>query len=718
MATDTITALGAGSGMDVKALAQSLVDAERAPRKDAIDKKVKASEANISGYGALSYVLDGLKTAFSALNDQSDFSIIQTSNSQPNAFSVNASATAAAGSHTVEVTQIATAQRNLSAGFANSTAQLNGGAAFSLSLSVNGGAAQAIEIPTGFTNPMGVVACINATKLATAAVAPVQELQSITISNDATAQVSFLGMPVAGSAALDTPADSADKIIADKANILGGAAAISAGIADIATGATPGTLIITYRGGYSGAGSGDVQPMAAVTARDPAAEQQRISISGTATGEVSFLGVSLLGSHSGDGPDAIGSLILNPTNKAAILGSAENPTQAYAAGIDNIEYDGEGGLLITYKGGYSGSGSGDIAKLVAASSTGIGFSQGVEIQKGDVGVPDWGATFSAGTELTKGVQGRVASTGITAQLINTGDPLAPYKIMVTGATGVANDFTLLSSNGSGAPVSGVSFETRLQSVRDATLVVDGVPITSSSNRIEGAIAGVTLNLTGKTTTSLPASLDFSRDTSSVKTKLEALVTAYNDANSMLGVVSDPKSTVETYGATLVGNSAVQQVRSQMRALITANSSSPSGDVKALRDLGISIDRTGVMVLDAAKLDTALSTKFDNVVTMLSANRENLSSYSSQTAGIAGEAVRKLTKMLASNGILTTQTSSANSRIAEYKKQLDKLEERMTELLARYNKQFGAMQTIVGQSKSLGASLTSTFDGMMAAYTNN
>ena len=227
-----------------------------------------------------------------------------------------------------------------------------------------------------------------------------------------------------------------------------------------------------------------------------------------------------------------------------------------------------------------------------------------------------------------------------------------------------------------------------------------------------------MNLTGKTTTSLPASLDFSRDTSSVKTKLEALVTAYNDANSMLGVVSDPKSTVETYGATLVGNSAVQQVRSQMRALITANSSSPSGDVKALRDLGISIDRTGVMVLDAAKLDTALSTKFDNVVTMLSANRENLSSYSSQTAGIAGEAVRKLTKMLASNGILTTQTSSANSRIAEYKKQLDKLEERMTELLARYNKQFGAMQTIVGQSKSLGASLTSTFDGMMAAYTNN
>jgi flagellar capping protein FliD len=48
--------------------------------------------------------------------------------------------------------------------------------------------------------------------------------------------------------------------------------------------------------------------------------------------------------------------------------------------------------------------------------------------------------------------------------------------------------------------------------------------------------------------------------------------------------------------------------------------------------------------------------------------------------------------------------------------LEKLETRMTTLLARYNKQFGAMESMVGQSKSLKESLTSTFEGMMAAYT--
>ena len=38
--TNAISALGAGSGIDVKSLANNLVEAERGPRKDVIDKKI------------------------------------------------------------------------------------------------------------------------------------------------------------------------------------------------------------------------------------------------------------------------------------------------------------------------------------------------------------------------------------------------------------------------------------------------------------------------------------------------------------------------------------------------------------------------------------------------------------------------------------------------------------------------------------------------------
>jgi flagellar hook-associated protein 2 len=413
-----------------------------------------------------------------------------------------------------------------------------------------------------------------------------------------------------------------------------------------------------------------------------------------------------------------------------------------------------------------------------------------------------------------------AALGVTAQLINTGDAAAPFKILVKGNTGVANDFSLRTDNGTsgitatttqgatgttessslafgraltagesitvggltytstgststaqlaaafaglangattgpgtglgaysgalsgfstgaatgstvvatsattgnvsdiqtlGAGVTGLDFGTQLQAAANANLTVNGVAITNSSNSIEGAITGVTLNL--NTVTTNPVVLNFSRDNSSVKTKLQALVTSYNEAVTMTNVVSDPKSTVENYGATLVGNATVTQIRNQMRDMILGDSSSPAGGLSALRDLGMSVNRDGVLQLDAAKLDAALSTKFDSVVTLLSANRENQSTFSTLSAGVAGDAVKKLTALLDTTGSISTQSTNANAKIAAYKKDLAKLETRLATMLAGYNKQLAAMDSIVGESKSMRTGLTATFDGMMASYTN-
>jgi flagellar hook-associated protein 2 len=106
-----------------------------------------------------------------------------------------------------------------------------------------------------------------------------------------------------------------------------------------------------------------------------------------------------------------------------------------------------------------------------------------------------------------------------------------------------------------------------------------------------------------------------------------------------------------------------------------------------------------------------------MVTMLTANRESLSTFSDLTAGASGSAVKKLTALLDTTSALSAQTDNLTKKIDSYKLELTKLEDRMTTLLARYNKQFGAMETMVGQSKSLQTSLTSTFAGMMSMYTN-
>ena len=104
------------------------------------------------------------------------------------------------------------------------------------------------------------------------------------------------------------------------------------------------------------------------------------------------------------------------------------------------------------------------------------------------------------------------------------------------------------------------------------------------------------------------------------------------------------------------------------------------------------------------------------MTLFTGNQENLSMYSQASGGVANSAIKKLTAMLDKNSAISAQSTNLSKKISAYKLDLEKLELRMSELLARYNKQFSAMESMVGQTNALKTGLTSTFDGMMAAYT--
>jgi flagellar hook-associated protein 2 len=599
--TNTITALGAGSGVDVKSLAQSLVEAEKAPRKSLIDARIKKSEGGVSGYAALKYVLNDLKTAFSNLKDQSAFNTVVPRVSQASAISVTTTATASAGSHSVTVTNLAKPQRTISdgAGFASPLSQINSGTAFSLVLK------KGID---------------------------------------------------------PTPT---------KVFSLGSAADVNG------AGGSKSTLTLTLKA----MNKGDTLTVNGLTmtankALSASEVGQMFQNFSTTSAEVIAAG-GILGSSQNN--DAL-----------AVFGRFSGTFAAgYSSGANN-----NGVLTLT-------STANNAAELAAPVAT--QFANTIAI------------AASASTPVGIAAAINSANLGVSAQLVSTGDASTPYKIMLTGTSGASNAFSLTSLTAAGAAVDGVNFATRLQSAEDAALNVNGMAITSSTNRITDAIPGSTLELF--TTTTGAASLDFSRDTSTVKTKIKALVTAFNDANSMLTVVSDPKSTVAEYGASLVGNNVVSTVRSQMRSLITTDSTSPSGGLNALRDLGLSINRTGTLELDATKLDSVMLNKFDNVVTLLTSNQEKLSVTSALPAGAAGEAVKKLTNLLDVSGAITAQSNNLTKKITDYRKELTALDARMTALLTRYNKQFATMESVVGQSKSLGTSLKSTFEGMMAAYTN-
>ena len=154
--------LGAGSGVDVKALATNLTEAEKAPQKKILDNAITQSQATISGFGAVLSSISALKTAFSTLQDLSKVNSVTPQSNAQGYFDVTASSAAAVGSHQINVLKLARPQRSISAGFAAATTPLNNGNPFTIDLAIGANASQSISVSTA--TPAGVVAAINAAK--------------------------------------------------------------------------------------------------------------------------------------------------------------------------------------------------------------------------------------------------------------------------------------------------------------------------------------------------------------------------------------------------------------------------------------------------------------------------------------------------------------------------------------------------------------------------
>ena len=145
------------------------------------------------------------------------------------------------------------------------------------------------------------------------------------------------------------------------------------------------------------------------------------------------------------------------------------------------------------------------------------------------------------------------------------------------------------------------------------------------------------------------------------------------------------------------------------AAVDSNSS-----IRGLRDLGLKLQDDGTLILDATTFTKNSTAHYDQTVTMLSG--KNLKNeHGGSTTGVAMNITTWIATTISARGPLLQGSQNAETRVTSYETQLTKLQTRMDSLLARYTKQFSAMDAIVGNTKSLKSSLTSTFDGMMQMY---
>jgi flagellar hook-associated protein 2 len=660
-----LTSLSAGSGVDVASLAQNLVNAEKVPQENAINAKIAKNDSKVSGLSAVMFMMSELKTAMSALKDKDNFNSLTLANTNTSAVNVVASTSAAAGDHQIVVNAISQAQRSVSGSSALATTSLNGGNSFALTLTGNNTAS------VGTTMSYGTyTAAITAPSFGT--VPSVNDFKNFAVDIDgktfnltpapATATLSDLAANIQkqlhaqdGSSDLSVVYDGTSINItsATSTRVVSNPALSKSTVVNLDNGANVG---IVTDNTITGASFGTVP-----------------SVNDFSTFNITIGGT-------------VRSIYPAPTTASMSDLAANIQSQLRALDSTNdisVTYSSSTGLQVTSASGKTLTGMGLVKKTFDDTPAGVV------------------AAINA------------SNRGYKAQLVNDGSA-NPFKVMITGANGATEGFSISSDDANGVFGAGFTVPTG-SAAADASVTVNGLTYTRKSNTITDIVPGLTLNLKAVSTT--PASITMSRDTADLKAKLTALVVAYNDFDNIIKETTNPKSTLETYGTTLVGDSTVRMVRSQMRSLIFSNSSTPGTTYKSMSQLGFSLDQTGVLSLDESKLDAALLNGVDDIAKMFTGGYNKLSTYTNLPAGIAGDAVRKLTNFLAPTGVLLTKSENANTENTKHRERLTKLQLRMDALLARYQKQFAAMDSMVGSVNSQKTSLKSTFEGMMATYTN-
>jgi flagellar hook-associated protein 2 len=379
-----------------------------------------------------------------------------------------------------------------------------------------------------------------------------------------------------------------------------------------------------------------------------------------------------------------------------------------------------------------GSHSIEVLTLAQAqrSSLGSGFSNVTSQVNGGNAFDLTIAVGPAGSQTTTTVSIDAANTnlsavatainqsgaGISAQVLDTGVSGAAdrYRLILTGQPGAEKEFTVTTT--AADPVELSQATAAGQAATDASVRVNGVTVSRSSNTIANVIPGVTLEL--QSVTSSAASLSLARDASGVKDKLKNFVQSYNDMVSDFGILTGKKSddSEDIFSGSLSGDSTARSVLNQVRQIVFSESETAGTTITNFRSLGITVDRNGVLTLDEAQLDKAISENYEEVITTLAGRQtvtENGETVTKRGLGVTMAA--KLRDLMGPSGLVMTQSTSTETQVARYKKDLETLETRMERILARYTKQFAAMESLVGQISAMRENLKGQFEGLANAY---
>ena len=287
---------------------------------------------------------------------------------------------------------------------------------------------------------------------------------------------------------------------------------------------------------------------------------------------------------------------------------------------------------------------------------------------------------------------------------NTGQFVLSLKSKTTGTTGAFN----LDSNSVTAPVT----KTQYQSAQNAVFKLNGVEFTRSSNAVSDALTGITLNLTTTTALNTPVTLTVSSDTVSARSKLDALVKAYNDLYSLYKSQTASNMDVAARGILNSDFGVTSMMRQLVSGLMLPMTNITGGALTGQTDLSA----MGLKLLDSGNLavdDTLLTAASGTLQTRLAAGiRIGYSSSSSS------DLATQIGNMIFSGGVIQERIASETSTQSSLTKRKTTLQEKLVSVQARYTAQYASLDALLFKLQGTSDSLKSALDGLTNSQKNN
>jgi flagellar hook-associated protein 2 len=274
--------------------------------------------------------------------------------------------------------------------------------------------------------------------------------------------------------------------------------------------------------------------------------------------------------------------------------------------------------------------------------------------------------------------------GVTASILTT----ASGNYLSISANSPGATTMQLNDNGATPP----NILTSLNQGTNTNFKLNGIAISEPSTTINDVIPGLTLTISGKTSSGETVGVKLATDRSQITSALQTLVSNYNT------LADQVNAQIGSNAGLLTGNNIVYQIRNAMSQLVQYQG---SGSMSNLANLGIEIGSDGHMSLNQDTLTGLSDSEISQVFTL----------FGSDTTGIG--ALQKTFTTISDpvTGAIKAQQdqwTAVDQRIAD---QMSAMTDKIAAMQQSLNKRLQAADASLAQLQSQQSLLTSSIDSL-------